>query len=49
MGFLVKASFLAGFVVILVASLINMIVSRKNSVYQKNLANATDDRMKCTN
>jgi hypothetical protein len=49
MGFLVKASFLAGFIVILIASLINMIVSRKNSVYQKNLANATDDRMKCTN
>lgn len=38
MGFLVHASFLAGFAVILVASIINMLVSRKNSVYTKNIA-----------
>jgi hypothetical protein len=49
MGFLVHASFLAGFAVILVASIINMLVSRKNSVYTKNIAESTDDRMKSTN
>lgn len=49
MGFLVQASFLAGFAVILVASIINMLVSKKNSVYQKQIADATDDRMKSTN
>lgn len=49
MGFLVQASFLAGFAVILVASLANMVVSRKNAVYQKEIAIGTDDRMKCTN
>ena len=49
MGFLVGASFLAGFGVIIIASGINMIVSRKNAVYQKNIANATDERMKATN
>lgn len=49
MGFLVQASFLAGFAVILVASLANMIVSRKNAVYQKDIAVGTDNRMKCTN
>jgi hypothetical protein len=49
MGFLVQASFLAGFAVILVASVINMVVSRRNSVYQKDIANGTDNRMKSTN
>lgn len=49
MGFLVQASFLAGFGVILIASLINMLVSRRNAVYQKNIATGTDDRMKSTN
>ncbi len=49
MGFLVQASFLAGFGVILIASAINMLVSRKNAVYQKNIAVGTDERMKSTN
>lgn len=49
MGFLVQASFLAGFGVIIIASAINMLVSRKNAVYQKDIANATDNRMKSTN
>lgn len=35
MGFLVKVSFLSGFGVILIASGINMLVSKRNSVYQK--------------
>ncbi len=49
MGFLVQASFLAGFGVILIASAVNMVVSRKNASYQKELANGTDERMKSTN
>jgi len=49
MAYLVHASFLAGFVVIIFASVINMCVSRKNAVYQKDIAEATDDRMKSTN
>jgi hypothetical protein len=49
MGFLVQASFLSGFAVILVASVINMLVSKKNVVYQKDIAVSTDDRMKSTN
>lgn len=49
MGFLVQASFLSGFGVILIACVINMLVSRKNVVYQKSIANSTDDRMKSTN
>lgn len=35
MGYLVHASFLSGFGVIIVASILNMLVSRKNAVYQK--------------
>ena len=49
MGFLVQASFLAGFGVIVLASIVNVLVSRKNSTYQKGIATATDDRMKATN
>jgi hypothetical protein len=49
MGFLVKASFLSGFAVILVAGIINMLVSKKNVVYQKDIAVSTDNRMKTTN
>lgn len=49
MGFLVQASFLAGFGVIILASILNLLVSRKNSVYQKGIADATDERMKATN
>jgi ATP-binding cassette subfamily C (CFTR/MRP) protein 2 len=49
MGFLVQASFLAGFAVIIVASALNMVVSRRSAVYQKDIANSTDNRMKTTN
>lgn len=49
LGFLVQASFLAGFGVILLAGIINMIISRKNAGYQKGIADGTDDRMKATN
>ena len=49
MGFLVQASFLAGFGVIIVACILNLLVSRKNAVYQKDIADATDERMKATN
>lgn len=49
MAFLVGAAFLAGFGVIILASGLNLLVSRKNAAYQKNIANATDDRMKATN
>lgn len=49
MAFLVGAAFLAGFGVIILASGLNLLVSRKNATYQKNISNATDDRMKATN
>lgn len=49
MGFLVQASFLSGFAVIIVASIVNMLVSRKNAAYQKSIADSTDNRMKATN
>lgn len=48
MGYLVGPSFLAGFVVIIFASALNMLVSRKNAVYQKDIAVSTDNRMKST-
>ena len=49
MAYLVQASFLAGFAVIFIASLLNMIISRKVAVYQKGIADSTDNRMKATN
>lgn len=49
MGFLVQASFLAGFGVIILASIINMIVSRWTAAYQKGIAESTDNRMKASN
>lgn len=49
LGFLVQASFLAGFGVIVLAGIINMIVSRTNATYQKGIADGTDGRMKATN
>ena len=49
MAYLVQASFLAGFGVIFLASLLNMIVSRKVAAYQKGIADSTDNRMKATN
>jgi hypothetical protein len=49
MGFLVGASFLAGFGVILIASAVNMVVSRFSAKYQIALNSCTDNRMKSTN
>jgi hypothetical protein len=49
MAILVGVAFLAGLGVIVLASLINMAVSRFTSRYQQNIANATDNRMKVTN
>lgn len=49
MGIIVGPSFLAGFGVILLAGIINMIISRRNAGYQKNIADSTDNRMKATN
>ena len=49
MAYLVQASFLAGFGIIFLASLVNMLVSRKTAVYQKGIAESTDNRMKATN
>jgi hypothetical protein len=46
LSFLVGPAFLAGFGVIILATIINMVVSRKTAAYQKNLSNATDSRMK---
>jgi len=49
MAVLVHAAFLAGFGVLFVASVANMIISRSTARYQKELATATDNRMKITN
>jgi ATP-binding cassette subfamily C (CFTR/MRP) protein 2 len=49
MGFLVQVSFLSGFGVILIASALNMLVSRKNADFQRMIAVSTDNRMKSTN
>jgi ATP-binding cassette subfamily C (CFTR/MRP) protein 2 len=49
MAFLVQAAFLSGFGVILIASAVNLLISRRNAGYQKDIANATDERMKATN
>ena len=49
MAVLVQAAFLAGFGVLFLASFINMLISRFTSRYQKEIANATDNRMKITN
>lgn len=46
LSFLVGPAFLAGFGVIILATIINMLVSRKTATYQKNLSTATDNRMK---
>ncbi len=48
MAVLVQVAFLAGFGVLFVASVINMIISRSTSKYQKEFADATDARMKIT-
>jgi hypothetical protein len=49
MAVLVHISFLAGFGVLFLASAVNMVISRYTASYQKELATATDNRMKITN
>ena len=49
MGLTVGFAFLAGFGVLFLVSILNMVISRFTARYQKELANATDDRMKITN
>lgn len=44
-----QVAFLSGFAVILLASILNMLVSKKNSEFQKSIASSTDERMKSTN
>lgn len=48
MALIVQYAFAAGFGVLIIISIINMIISRFTARYQKELANATDDRMKIT-
>jgi ABC-type bacteriocin/lantibiotic exporter with double-glycine peptidase domain len=48
MALIVQYAFAAGFGVLIIISIINMIISRYTARYQKELANATDDRMKIT-
>lgn len=49
MAVVVQYSFLAGFGVLFILTIINLVISRKTSVYQKEFAQATDNRMKVTN
>lgn len=49
MGFLVQASFLSGFAVIILGGIVNTAFSRVSTKYQKELVIRTDNRMKCTN
>jgi ATP-binding cassette subfamily C (CFTR/MRP) protein 2 len=49
MSYLVGASFLSGFGVIVVVGLFNVFASRYTARYTKNLAEETDNRMKSTN
>lgn len=49
MAVLVGPAFLAGVGVLVVASVINMMISRFTARYQKEVAQATDNRMKITN
>lgn len=48
MATLVGISFLSGVGVILLASMINMVVSRFTARFQKQIADSTDNRMKVT-
>lgn len=48
MAVIVNVAFLAGFGVLVVASILNIIFSRFVAVYQKRVAEATDNRMKVT-
>jgi ATP-binding cassette, subfamily C (CFTR/MRP), member 1 len=49
MALLVGYAFLAGFGVLFIISVINMLISRVTGRYQKEFAKATDNRMKITN
>ena len=49
MALTVGISFLAGFGVLLVITIINMFISRVSGEYGRNFAKATDNRMKITN
>lgn len=49
MALTVGYSFLAGFGVLFLAALINTFISRFTARYQKEIADATDNRMKITN
>lgn len=49
MAVLVKYAFLAGFGVLFVASAVNMVISKYTTKNQKEIAQATDNRMKITN
>jgi hypothetical protein len=49
MGFLVQIAFLAGFAVILIASIVNLFLSKKNATVQHSISISTDNRMKSTN
>jgi ATP-binding cassette subfamily C (CFTR/MRP) protein 2 len=49
MAVLVHYAFLAGFAVLFVAMAVNMVISKYTSAYQKEIAMATDNRMKITN
>jgi ABC-type multidrug transport system fused ATPase/permease subunit len=49
MGVLVHYSFAAGLLVLIIASIVNMSISKCTASYQKDLAIATDNRMKITN
>jgi hypothetical protein len=49
MAIIIGYSFLAGFGVLIVISVINMLISKKTGLYTKEYALATDNRMKITN
>lgn len=49
MALVVGLSFLAGFGVLFIVSVINLLISRVTGRYQREIAKATDNRMKITN
>ena len=49
MALTVGAAFLAGFGILLLMSIINLLISRTTGRYQREIAKATDNRMKITN
>jgi hypothetical protein len=48
MGIIVGFAFMAGFAVILIVSILNIVISRFTAHYQKEFTEATDERMKTT-